>query len=147
MTDLIKFREEKMVKITIADETAEVAESLYHFHETMKLSDIEIADINQLVFDFTKFISLWGDFKAMEKQENGQSEFEKKLGKHIICHTIKPRTEYANQQEKKNGKDIIYPVYYFTNDRVHSMAMGGNYPISDCNFFVQTNKGNYIKIR
>jgi hypothetical protein len=83
----------------------------------------------------------------MEGQENGMNDFEKKLGKHIICHTIKPRTEYCNQQEKRNGKDVLYPVYYFTNDRVHSMAMGGNYPISDCNFFVKTTKGDYIKIK
>lgn len=147
MSDQIYHNEEKMVEITIGSETAEVAEGLAHFYEIMKLNDSPVEDINRLVYDYVKFISLFRDFKAMEEQENGQSDFEKKLNKHIICHTIKPRTEYCNQQEKRNGKDVLYPVYYFTNDRVHSMAMGGNYPISDCNFFVQTNKGNYIKIK
>jgi hypothetical protein len=147
MTDQILYKEEAMVEITIGTETAEVAESLAHFHEVLKQNDIPVADINQLVYDYMKFISLFRDFKTMEAQENGMNDFEKKLGKHIICHTIKPKTEYCNQQEKRNGKDVLYPVYYFTSDRVHSMAVGGNYPISDCNFFVKTTKGDYVKIK
>lgn len=147
MTDQIYHKEEKMVKITIGTETAEVAESLVHFHEIMKLNNMPIADLNQLVYDYMSFISLYRDFRAKDEQENAMNDFEKKLGKHIICHTIKPNTEYCHQQGKQNGKDVMYPVYYFTQDRVHSMGVGGNYPIKDCNFFIKTYQGNYIKIK
>jgi hypothetical protein len=147
MSDQIYHKEERMVEITIGTETAEVAEGLAHFYEIMKLNDCQVVDINQLVYDYVKFISMFSDFKAIQEQENGMNEFEKKVSKHIICHTIKPNTEYCNQQEKRNGKEVLYPVYYFTEDRVHSMAMGGNYPIADCRFFVKSAKGNYIKIK
>ena len=123
-----------MKELTIGNKTAEVSIEVYHFYEMMKDHGAEPKDINELITDFTQFLRLWDQFKGMNDSENKKDEFEQKLTTHILCHTIKPRTKYAHQQEKKNGKNIIYPIYYFDEQRVHSMAMGGNYPINECNF-------------
>ncbi len=136
-----------MKELTINGYTAGVSVEVYHFYEMMKNHGNEPADFNMLISDFTSFLRLWNDFKGMQDSEEKKSDFEKKLGTHIIAHTIKPRTQYAHQQEKRNGKNILYPIYYFDSERVHSMAMGGNYPISECNFFVKTRKGGYVKIK
>ena len=136
-------------KITIGNETVEADVSLYHFHEAMKFKgeNCTPTSINQLLNDFIKFLDMWSDYKEMINQKSKESDFEKKLERHILCMTIKPKTEYAHQQEKEKGKNILYPVYYFTKDTVHSMAMGGNYPIKDCNFYVKSSIGNYLKIK
>jgi hypothetical protein len=138
---------EEMKKLTINGQTAEVSVEVYHFYEMMENHGTEFKDFNELINDFTGFLRLWNNFKARNESEEKKSEFEKKLNTHILVHTIKPRTQYAHQQEKKNGKNILYPVYYFDNVRVHSMAPGGNYPINECNFYVQTRKGDYVKIK
>lgn len=135
-----------MKELTIEGHTAEVSEDVFHCYEMLKAMDREPENFNQFIFDFQNFTSLWDNFKAMQSSETKKSDFEKKLGTHIICHTIKPRTQYAHQQEKKKGKNMLYPVYYFDSERVHSMAMGGNYPIKECNFFVKTREGGYVKI-
>ena len=148
MSDTIQIIENKMKEITIGNDTFDVSESVYHFMKMMEFRDKEITDVNQLISDYSKFMDMWNDFKEMKKQTDGESEFEKKLNRQILVHTIKPKTEYANQQEKRNGKNIMYPIYYFGNNgRLESTAMGGNYPIKDCNIFVKSNKGDYVKIR
>ena len=148
MSDTIQIREEKMKEITIGNDTVDVAESVYHFKKMMEFRDREIKDVNQLITDYSKFIDMWDNFKEMEKQADGESDFEKKLDKQILAHTIKPKTEYGHQQEKKNGKPILYPIYYFRNDGyLESMAPGGNYPIKDCNIFAKSSKGGYVKIK
>lgn len=135
-----------MKKITINGHTAEVSEDVYFFYQMLKAMDREPNDFNEFVSDLQNFTRLWDQFKAMKESDEKKSAFEEKLNTHIIAHTIKPRTQYANQQEKKNGKNMLYPVYYFDRERVHSMAMGGNYPIKECNFFVKTRDGGYVKI-
>jgi len=148
MSDTIQIREEKMKEITIGNDTVEIAESVYHFKMMMQFRDREIKDVNQLIWDYSKFIDMWDIFKEMKNQTGGESEFEKMLDRQILAHTIKPKTEYANQQEKRNGKPVLYPIYYFRNDGyLKSMAPGGNYPIKDCNIFVRSSKGNYVKIK
>lgn len=146
MTDLIKTNLEEMVEITIAGQTVVANKSLIHFLDLMKSEGIEIKDVNQLVFDYMKFIHMWKDFKTKSDQENSETDFEKELNKHIIAHTIKPKTQYAHQQQMKDGKTVLYPVYFFDRDNVHSMGVGGNYPIKECNFFVKTKRGDYVKI-
>lgn len=138
---------EEFKELTINGKTAEVSIEVYHFYEMLKNHGNEPSDFNELIFDFTKFLSLWDQFKGMNDSVERKTEFEKNLKTHILCHTIKPRTQYAHQQEKRNKKDILYPVYYFDEKRVHSMAMGGNYPINECNFFVKTRSGGYVKIK
>lgn len=133
--------------LTINGKTAKVSIAVYHFYEMLKNHGDEPADFNELIYDFTKYMSLWNQYKGMESSKEKKNEFEKTLDTHIIAHTIKPRTQYAHQQEKQNGKDMLYPVYYFDDKRVHSMAMGGNYPINECNFFVKTRNGGYVKIK
>lgn len=135
-----------MKELTINGQTAQVSDDLYFFFEMLKAMDREPDDFNQFVSDYQNFTSLWVNFKAMQKSDENKGEFEKKLDTHILAHTIKPRTQYAHQQEKKKGKNMLYPVYYFDSERVHSMAMGGNYPIKECNFFVKTRNGGYVKI-
>ncbi len=148
MNDTIQIKEEKMKVITIGNDIVNVSESVYHFKQMMEFRDRKIKDVNQLITDYSKFIDMWDNFKEMEKQADGESDFEKKLDKQILAHTIKPKTEYGHQQEKKNGKPILYPIYYFRNDGyLESMAAGGNYPIKDCNIFAKSNKGGYVKIR
>jgi len=138
----------EMKELIIENRTFEVSESVYHFYFMMQTMDREIKDANQLISDYLKFIDLWDNYKIMKNQSENESEFEKKIAKHILVHTIKPRTEYANQQEKRNGKNILYPIYSFgTNGQLRSMAPGGNYPIKDCNIFVKSDKGGYIKIK
>lgn len=138
---------EEYKTLTIGEQTAEVSIEVYHFYEMLKNHGNEPESHNVLIFDFTTFMSLWDKFKGMKNSEEKKSDFEKELNTHIIAHTIKPRTQYAHQQEKKKGKNILYPVYYFDDKRVHSMAMGGNYPINECNFFVKTHNGGYVKIK
>lgn len=135
-----------MRKLTINGHTAEVSEEIYFFYEMLKANKNEPKDFNQFVTDFQNFYSLWLKFKAMKSAEDKKEDFEKELENHIICHTIKPRTQYAHQQEKKNGNTLLYPVYYFDDNRVHSTAVGGNYPIKECNFFVKNLYGNWVKI-
>ncbi len=135
-----------MKSLTINGHTAEVSEEIYFFYEMLKANDQEPKDFNQFLTDFQDFYRLWRDFKAMKSAEEKKDDFEKKLEIHIICHTIKPRTQYAHQQEKRKGKSLLYPVFYFDNDRVHSTAVGGNYPIKECNFFVKSIYGDWVKI-
>lgn len=134
-------------ELTINGKTAEVATEVYHFYQMLKNHGDEPTDFNELISDFTKYMSLWNQYKGMEDSAESKDEFEKKLDTHILVHTIKPRTQYANQQEKRNGKNVLYPVYYFDDKRVHSMAMGGNYPINECHFYVKTRNGGYVKIK
>lgn len=145
--EIITITENKTVSITIDNEKIDVDESVYLFKRLMELRNRKIENVNQLINDYLKFIDLWDNFKEMEKQADGESDFEKELDKQILAHTIKPKTEYAHQQEMKNGKPVLYPIYYFRNDgRLESMAPGGNYPIKDCNIFAKSNKGGYVKI-
>ena len=136
-----------MIELTINGKTAEVAPEVHHFYEMMKSHGNEPEDFNELINDFTRFIRMWDDYKGMQESDKKKSDFEKRLDTHVIAHTIKPRTQYAHQQEKRKGKNVLYPVYYFDNERVHSMAMGGNYPINECNFYVKTRDGGYVKLK
>ena len=136
-----------MKQIKIKNGTIDLSDSLFYFIELMKAEGKDTTDINQMVNDYMNFMSLWNNFKERKTKAAGESEFEKKLNTQILVHTIKPKTKYANQQEMKNGKPVLYPIYFFReNRRLESMAIGGNYPIEDCNIFVKSNKGNYIKI-
>ena len=46
-----------------------------------------------------------------------------------------------------NGKAVLYPIYYFRDDRLESNAPGGNYPIKDCNIFARNHNGFWTKIK
>lgn len=135
-----------MKDLTINGHSAQVSDEIFYFYEMLKAVDNEPTDFNEFITDFQNFYRLWNTFKALKTSEEMKSEIEKKLSNHILVHTIKPKTQYAHHQEKKNGQNMLYPVYYFDNERVHSMAMGGNYPIKECNFFVRTKNGGYVKI-
>ncbi len=134
-------------KLTINGQTADVSYDVFHFYQMLKNHGDEPKDFNQFISDFTKFMSLWNHFKGMKATEEKKSEFEQKLDTHILAHTIKPRTQYAHQQEKKGNKNVLYPVYFFDEKNVHSMAIGGNYPINECIFWVKTRNGGYVKLK
>lgn len=137
---------EQTKELTLDGKTAEVSMDVYYFYEMLKHHGDEPKNFDDLIYGFTNFIRLWDDYKGMKASEENKTEFEKKLDTHILAHTIKPRTQYAHQQEKRKGKNMLYPIYYFDEQRVHSMAMGGNYPIKECNFYVKTRNGGYVKL-
>ena len=136
-----------MTKITIGKDTVEVSEEVYLFYSFLKNCDRLPKSINELISDYQNFIGLWDNFKAIENRKANDSDFEKSLQNHILCHTIKPKTEYAHQQDFEGGQPVLYPIYSFNGNRLESMAMGGNYPIKDCHIYVKANNGKYIKIK
>lgn len=144
----LKKHEDATHRISKGDEVVECHDSLYHFSKMMESMGRDFSGFNELVFDFQKFISMWDAYQERGLIEESKSDYEKKMSSHLLAHTIKPRTKYANQQEKRNGKPILYPIYYFREDgRLESGALGCNYPVKDCNIYVKNNRGTYIKIK
>jgi hypothetical protein len=120
---------EKMVEITTNGETIHVSKMIFHFIEFLKSHGDDISDISMIINEFQSFIDYWEDFKKSKKDSSYNN---KHLQRFNLFHTIKPKTEYAHQQELKNGKAMLYPIYRISNGTVYSMASGGNYPLKDC---------------
>jgi len=120
---------DKMVKITTNGQTIEVHDILYHFIELLKLNGDNVSDISEIINDFQSYLDYWADFKKSKKDSTYDN---KHLQRFNLFHTIKPKTEYAHQQEMRNGKPVLYPIYRISNGTVYSMACGGNYPLRDC---------------
>jgi len=124
---------DKMVKITTNGQTIEVHDILYHFIELLKLNGDNVSDISEIINDFQSYLDYWADFKKSKKDSTYDN---KHLQRFNLFHTIKPKTEYAYQQELRNGKPILYPIYRISNGTVFSMACGGNYPLRDCVLYI-----------
>jgi hypothetical protein len=123
----------EMVQITSNGETFEVDKMLYHFIEFLKLHGDDISNISNIVNEFQSFLEYWDDFKKSKRNPTYES---KNLNRFNLFHTIKPNTEYANQQDYKEGKPMLYPVYRIERNTVYSQASGGNYPLVDCIIYV-----------
>jgi len=122
-------KNDEMVKITTNGQTVEVHDILYHFIELLKLNGDDVSNISEIINNFQCFLDYWADFKKSKKDSTYDN---KHLQRFNLFHTIKPKTEYAYQQELRNGKPILYPIYRISNGTVYSMASGGNYPLRDC---------------
>ena len=121
---------DEMVKITTTNgKTIEVHKMVYHFIELLKSNDENVTDLSGIVNNFISFLDYWEDFKKSKKDSTYDN---KHLTRFNLFHTIKPKTEYANQQEIRDGKPVLYPIYRILEGTVYSMACGGNYPIKDC---------------
>jgi hypothetical protein len=125
-------KNDEMVKITANGQPIEVNKTVYHFIELLKSNGEDVSDLTSVINNFISFLDYWEDFKKSKKDPSYDNEH---LQRFNLFHTIKPKTEYAYQQEMKNGKPILYPIYRISNGTVHSMACGGNYPIEDCNIY------------
>ena len=123
---------DEMVKITTNGQPIEVNKTVYHFIELLKSKGDDVSDITALINNFISFLDYWEDFKKSKKDSSYDN---KHLQRFNLFHTIKPKTEYAHQQEHRNGKPLLYPIYRISNGTVYSMACGGNYPIKDCNIY------------
>jgi len=120
---------DEMVKITTNGQTVEVNNIVYHFIELLKLNGEDVSDLTTVINNFISFLDYWEDFKKSKKDSTYDN---KHLQRFNLFHTIKPKTEYAHQQEMRNGKPLLYPIYRISNGTVYSMACGGNYPLQDC---------------
>jgi hypothetical protein len=120
---------EEMVKITTNGQTIQVNKMIFHFIEFLKLYGDDVSDISTIISEFQSFLDYWEDFKNSKKEATYNN---KHLQRFNLFHTIKPKTEYAHQQDFRNGKPTLYPIYRITNGTVYSMACGGNYPLKDC---------------
>jgi hypothetical protein len=120
---------DEMVTITTNGKTIKVNKMLFHFIEFLKLHGEDVSDITTIINEFQSFIDYREDFKKSKKEATYDN---KHLQRFNLFHTIKPKTEYAHQQDYKNGKPTIYPIYRISNGTVYSMASGGNYPLEDC---------------
>jgi hypothetical protein len=120
---------DEMVEITTNGQTIQVNKMIFHFIEFLKLHGDDVSDITTIINKFQSFLDYWEDFKKSEKEATYNN---KHLQRFNLFHTIKPKTEYAHQQQIQNGKPLLYPIYRITNGTVYSMASGGNYPLKDC---------------
>ena len=120
---------DEMVKITTNGQTVEVNNIVYNFIELLKLNGEDVSDLTTVINNFISFLDYWEDFKKSKKDSTYDN---KHLQRFNLFHTIKPKTEYAHQQEMRNGKPLLYPIYRISNGTVYSMACGGNYPLQDC---------------
>lgn len=124
---------DEMIEITSNGQTFLVNKMIFHFIEFLKLHGEDTSDITTIINEFQSFLDYWEDFKRSKKESTYDN---KHLQRFNLFHTIKPKTEYTHQQEMKNGKPMLYPIYRITNGTVYSMASGGNYPLKDCNLFI-----------
>jgi hypothetical protein len=124
---------DEMVTITTNGQTIEVNKMVYHFIELVKSHGEGTSDITDIINNFQSFLDYWEDFKRSKKDFSYEN---KHLQRFNLFHIIKPKTKYAHQQEKRNGKPLLYPIYRISNGTVYSMACGGNYPLKDCIIYV-----------
>ena len=119
----------QMVEITTNGEKILVDKEIYHFVEFLKAHGEDVTDITNIINEYQPFLNYWEDFKNSKIEPTYNN---KHLQRFNLFHTIKPKTEYANQQDFKNGKPILYPIYRISNGTVYSMACGVKYPLKDC---------------
>jgi hypothetical protein len=124
---------DEMVEITINGKTIMVNKMIFHFIELLKLHDEDILNVTEIVNNFSSFLECWDDFKKSKKDFTYNN---KHLQRFNLFHTIKPKTQYCHQQDMKNGKPVLYPVYRISNGTVYSMASGGNYPLKECELYL-----------
>ena len=124
--------EDEMVEIITNERTIQVNKMVYHFIELLKLHGEDTSDISTIIREFQSFLDYWEDFKKSKKDSTYNNTH---LQRFNLFHTIKPKTEYAHQQEMKNGKPMLYPIYRIKNSTIYSMASGGNYPLKDCRIY------------
>ena len=120
---------QQMAEITTNGEKILVDKTIYHFIEFLKAHGEDVSDITIIINEFQSFINYWEDFKKSKIEPTYNN---KHLQRFNLFHTIKPKTEYAHQQEFNKGKALLYPIYRISNGTVYSMACGGNYPLKDC---------------
>lgn len=130
--------EEEMIEVTMEGKTFQVNKMLWHFIEFLKAHDEEASNISNVINDMQTFLHCWDDFKRSKKDFTYDN---KNLQRFNLFHTIKPKTQYYDQQRfDEKGKPLLFPVYRVTSERVHSMACGENYPIQDCILYVGDGK-------
>jgi len=133
---------DEMIEITLdGGKKIEVNKMIWYFIELLKIHDDAIPDITTIINEFSSFLDYWDDFRMSKKDATYEN---KHLQRFNLFHTIKPKTEYAHQQDFKEGKALLYPVYRISNGTVYSMACGGNYPLEDC--IIYTRDGKTIEI-
>jgi hypothetical protein len=110
---------------------------IFHFIELLKLLDEDVSNISEIINNFSSFRDYWKDFNESKKET---TYYNKHLQRFNLFHTIKPKTQYYHQQDMKNGKPVLYPVYRIQNGTVYSMASGGNYPIDECKLYIGDGK-------
>jgi hypothetical protein len=108
---------------------------LYHFIELLKLHGDDVSDISSIINGFGDFIQSYNDFRRVKKDYSFESQ---NLQRFAIYHTIKPGTQYYDQQKIVDGKPIHYPVYHFFGNELESSAPGSNYPLDDCILYIRT---------
>jgi hypothetical protein len=122
--------ENTMYEMTQDGQTFEVGKSLYLFIEFMKEMGHDVSNIDEVINQMQPFLTCWEDYK----QSLDDAKFENpSIKKFALFHQIKPNSKYAHQQKK----GILYAISRISQDTVHSTAVGGNYPVKDCNFFVK----------
>jgi hypothetical protein len=124
---------DEMVTIKTGGVTLEVNKMVFHFIELLRMHGEDVSNITSVINNFQSFLDYWEDFKKSKKDFTYDN---KHLHRFNLFHSIKPKTEYAHQQEFKNGKPLLYPIYRISNGTVYSMACGGNYPLKDCIIYV-----------
>ena len=135
-------QKDEMIEITLdGGKKIEVNKMIWHFIELLKIHDDAIPDITTIINEFSSFLDYWNDFRMSIKDAAYEN---KHLQRFNLFHTIKPKTEYAHQQDFKEGKALLYPVYRISNGTVYSMACGGNYPLEDC--IIYAGDGKTIEI-
>lgn len=123
---------EEMVVITSNGKKIEVSKMLYHFIELLKSRGDDVNDLTFIINEFQSFLHCWEDFKRSKRDATYDN---KNLQRFNLFHTIKPNTEYANQQDYTDGKPQLYPIYRISKGTVFSMGSGGNYPLKDCKIY------------
>ena len=112
----------------------QVSKSVHLFVEFLKEMGEDVSNIDDVINAMQPFLTCWHDYK----KSIFDSQFDNpNLKKFALFHTIKTGTQYAHQQKKVDGKPVVYPISGISNGEVHSTAVGGDYPIKDCNFFTK----------
>lgn len=128
--------------VTLNGESYEVSKEMYHFIELYKLRNPDEAfGLHKIMNEYISFMNYLDAFEESKKEPTYKNEH---LQTFALFHTIKPNTQYHPQQEHKEDKPVLYPVFkVLSNGWLKSMCAGTNYPIWECELYVRDNEGLY----